>query len=204
MKSVQQHIGEQIRETPPGAILFPADFRGLGSDDAIRQALSRLVSEGVIERLGHGIYYLPQYDDELGKLIPSMEKIAEAIAAREHVRILPTGAAALNRLGLSTQVPMNIVYLTDGQRRNIQIGKGKLVFKPTTPKKFAFKGAISGMLIRALEDVNLNEITAEMRARIKVLIEKEDPQLLKYDLQLASAKTHDYLLQLIKDRHEVA
>jgi hypothetical protein len=204
MTSVQQRIGEQIQAAPAGAILFPADFRGLGSDDAIRQALSRLVSEGTIERLGHGIYYLPQYDDELGKLTPSMEKIAEAIAAREHVRILPTGATALNRLGLSTLVPMNIVYLTDGQRRIIQIGKGKLVFKPTTPKKFAFKGAISGMLIRALEDVKLNEITAEMRTRIKVLIEKEEPQLLKYDMQLASAKIHDYLLRLIKDRYEMA
>lgn len=205
MKSTHELIEGQIQKTQPGTILFPSDFRGLGSEDAIKKTLSRLAKEKVLDRLAHGIYLLPQYDEEFGKLTPSMEKIAEAIAAKEHVRIIPTGAHALNKLGLSTQVPMNIVYLTDGQRRTIKVGKGKLIFKATTPKKFAFKGPISGQLLLGLEEQNLETITNQMRERILSLMQKEDTVLLKHDLKLAQAKTHDYLIQLLNTtRHEMA
>lgn len=205
MESIQDKIHTQIQATEPGTILFPSDFRGMGSEDAVRQSLSRLSKEGVIERVAHGIYYLPQYDGELGKLSPSMEKIAEAIAGKEHIRIIPTGLHALNQLGLSTQVPMNIVYLTDGPRRTIKVGKGKLVFKSTTPKKFAFEGSISGAILLALEELNLNEITSDMRNRILSLLQKERPEPLKHDLKLAPVKIHNYLTELLNEsKHEMA
>lgn len=205
MESIQDKIETQIKATEPGTILFPSDFRGLGSEDAVRQSLSRLSKVGILDRLAHGIYLLPQYDEELGKLTPSMEKIAEAIAAKEHVRIIPTGMHALNKLGLSTQVPMNIVYLTDGPRRTIKVGKGKLVFKSTTPKKFAFEGSISGTLLIGLEKQNLKEITDDMRDRILSLLQKEEPRSLKHDLKLAPAKIHNYLIQLLNGpKHEMA
>ena len=201
MISASKYIENHIKELNPGTILFPSDFRGAGSENAIKLVLSRLTHEGIIERLGHGIYYLPQYDEELGKLTPSMEKIAKAIAAREQVRILPTGSTALNQLGLSTQIPMNAVYLTDGARRTIHIGEGTIIFKPTTPKKFAHKGKYSGLLIRALEDINLKDIDSDMYRRIRKLVQKEDNELLEHDLKLAPAKIHDYLLTIIKEQH---
>ncbi|MDD2792991.1 MAG: DUF6088 family protein [Sediminibacterium sp.] len=204
MASIQDSIEAQIKASNPGTIFFPSDFRGLGSEDAIRQSLSRLCKEGILDRLAQGIYLLPIYDEELGKLTPSMEKIAEAIAAKEHVRIMPTGMHALNKLGLSTQVPMNIVYLTDGPRRTIKVGKGKLIFKSTVPKKFAFSGSISRSLIIGLEEQNLNEITDDMQKRIQSLLKKEKPELLKHDLKLAPAKIHLYLTELLNSsKHEL-
>ena len=74
MISASKYIENHIKELNPGTILFPSDFRGAGSENAIKLVLSRLAQEGIIERLGHGIYYFPQYDDELGKLTPSMGK----------------------------------------------------------------------------------------------------------------------------------
>ena len=136
---------------------------------------------------------------ELNTEPPNEEKIAKAIAAREQVRILPTGSTALNQLGLSTQIPMNAVYLTDGARRTIHIGKGTIIFKPTTPKKFAYKGKYSGLLIRALEDINLKDIESDMYRRIRKLVQKEDNELLEHDLKLAPAKIHDYLFSIIKE-----
>lgn len=205
MNSTHQMIETHIQETQPGTILFPADFRGLGSEEAIKKTLSRLSKEGILDRVAHGIYLLPQYDEELGKLAPSMESIAEAIAAREHVRIIPTRATALNKLGLSTQIPMNVVYLTDGQRRRIRVGKRSLLFKATTPKKFAFKGQISGQLILGLEDQGIETLSEDMKDKVSDLLNKEQPDLLKHDLKLAPAKIHDFLLSLKKriQKHEV-
>ncbi len=50
----------------------------------------------------------------IGEVLPSAEEVALSIAKRDQVKIVPTDFYELNALGLSTQVPMNLVYLTDG------------------------------------------------------------------------------------------
>ncbi|EOR93731.1 hypothetical protein ADIARSV_3071 [Arcticibacter svalbardensis MN12-7] len=198
MKSVQQEISGQISAFQPGTIVFPTEFRGVGTDDAVRQALSRLAKEDKIERLAHGIYFLPKIHPTFGKLYPSMEEVAEAVAAHEHMRIRPAGAYALNKLGLSTQVPARLVYITDGQARQIKIGKGGIKFKPVTPKKFGMKGPISSLLIQGLEEMNTSQVTLAMEDRIKDLLSQETPDNLNYDLKLAPARISDYIIKLLK------
>ncbi|WP_036603517.1 DUF6088 family protein [Olivibacter sitiensis] len=196
MKSTHREILGKIDGFKPGTILFPTDFRGTGTEDAIKTALYRIVKEGKLERLAHGIYYLPKSHSIFGKLYPSLEEIADAIAKQEKVRIRPSGAYALNKLGLSTQVPTKQVYITDGQPREIRIGKGSIKFKSTTPKKFAMKGQISSLLIQALEEMDLKNITPEMKAHIKQLLDKENPEYLMADIKLAPAKVNDLLVNL--------
>ncbi len=196
MKSVHQEVVNRIGALKPGSILFPTDFRGIGTDDAIKKALSRLVKDSMLERLAHGIYFVPKNHPTFGKLYPSLEEVAEAVAEHEHVRIRPAGAYALNKLGLSTQVPTRQVYITDGQARQIKVGKGGIKFKPTTPKKFGMKGPISSLVIQALEELNLSQITPEMATRIRELLDKETPENLIEDIKLASAKVNDMLINL--------
>ncbi|MGF7079745.1 DUF6088 family protein [Mucilaginibacter sp. UYCu711] len=198
MNSIHQEISSQIKDFQPGVIVFPTDFRGLGTDDAIRQALSRLTKEGRIERLAHGIYFLPNIHPTFGKLYPSMEEVANAVAANEHMRIKPAGAYALNKLGLSTQVPARLVYITDGQARQITIGKGGVKFKPVSPKKFGMKGPISSLLIQGLEEMNISQITPNMEERIKQLLNQETMDNLYYDLKLAPARINDFIVKLLK------
>ena len=159
-------------------------------------ALSRLVKEEKVDRIAHGIYTLAKTHPVMGKLQPSLDEVAKAIAEREHVRIRPAGAYALNQLGLSDQVPTRLVYITDGQARTIMIGKGGIKFKPTTPKKFGMIGAISGLLIQALEELGPKQITPTLRERIKDLLQKEDPQKLRHDIQLAPAWINDLIISL--------
>jgi hypothetical protein len=196
MKSVHQEVISRIGTLKPGSILFPTDFRGIGTDDAIKKALSRLVKDSMLERLAHGIYFVPKNHPTFGKLYPSLEEVAEAVAEHEHVRIRPAGAYALNKLGLSTQVPTRQVYITDGQARQIKVGKGGIKFKPTTPKKFGMKGPISSLVIQALEELKLSQITPEMVTRIRELLDKETPENLMEDIKLASAKVNDMLINL--------
>jgi len=196
MKSVHQEVISRIGALKPGSILFPTDFRGLGTEDAIKKALSRLVKDSELERLAHGIYFVPKNHTTFGKLYPSLEEVAEAVAEHEHVRIRPAGAYVLNKLGLSTQVPTRQVYITDGQARQINVGKGGIKFKPTTPKKFGMKGPISSLVIQALEELELSQITPEMSTRIRELLDNETPENLMEDIKLASARVNDMLVSL--------
>ena len=114
MNTIQDDILERIRGQGRGKVFTPKDFLDLGSRDAADQSLSRLVKGGEIQRLGRGLYHFPRMNERLGiALGPDLDEIAEALARQTGSRVVPSGAVAANRLGLSTQVPAKPVYLTD-------------------------------------------------------------------------------------------
>ncbi|HET6994868.1 MAG TPA: DUF6088 family protein [Chitinophagaceae bacterium] len=149
-QSLHSRLEREIDRKQPGKILFPTDFLELGNPEAIHMAFSRLAEQEIVIRLGKGIYAKPKMDPILGAVLPSLEDIAGAIAKKEKVIIRPTGTYALNKLGLSTQVPTKVVFLTNGSRRRIQIGRGTITFKPTTPKNLAAENEIVFLAIQSL------------------------------------------------------
>lgn len=167
--SIQTLLKEVISQKPPGKILFPSDFLALGSASAIHMALSRLVKKKALTRLGKGIYVKPQTDPVIGTVLPSLDAIAHAIAEKERVIIRPTGSHALNKLGLSTQVPMKVIYLTNGSRRRIKIGRGVITFEPTTPKNLAAKNELVFLAIQSLIELGPTGTTQKV---IDILTEK--------------------------------
>lgn len=183
--SVESKIVEQIKALPAGELLLPADFRELGSSEAVRLSLFRLEKEGVIVRVAQGIYVRPQISKLIGPLTPSAEEVAEAIAKRDRIRIVPTGSYALNALGLSAQVPMNIVLLTDGSPREIKVGKRTIKFKKTTPKNLLAKGKISRLVIQALKEIGNGNVKEAEEQKILEALKKEDVKDLKHDIALA-------------------
>lgn len=185
MQSVEKQIEKSIKSKPKGSLVLPDDYLSLGSSDAIRKALDRLENKQVILRVAHGIYVRPKISRLIGPLIPTAEEVAEAIAKRDRIRTVPTGSYALNALGLSTQVPMNIVLLTDGSPREIRVGKRKIKFKKTTPKNLLAKGKISRLVIQALKEIGNGKVTIEEEIKIVDLLKKEDEKDLKHDIALA-------------------
>jgi hypothetical protein len=188
-----------ISRRKPGDILFPADFRGKGTQAAIKKALSRLAKEGRIRRLAHGIYYTPKIDPILGELRPDVDEVVKMIARKEHIRVRPTGAAALHSLGLTTQVPTKRVYLTDGSSRRFTLGKMQVHFKATSPKKLSTKGSISSLVIQAIEELGVEHINPDLERKLQQSLLKEEPRTLKHDLALASAKVNDYIIRIMKN-----
>ncbi len=183
--SIENEIVKRITKFPKGELLFPADFSEMGSSEAVRLALFRLEKEGMITRVAQGIYVRPKESSLIGVLIPTAEEVAEAIAKRDRMRTIPTGSYALNALGLSTQVPMNIVLLTDGSPREIKVGKRKIKFKKTTPKNLLAKGKISSLVIQALKEIGNGKVTNEEEIKIINLLKKESEKDLKHDITLA-------------------
>lgn len=199
-QSVHNQIYNKITKHKRGKLFFPSEFSDFGSVLAINTALSRLEKEGVIERIAQGIYLYPKKDPVFGSLYPSTEEIAASIAKRDHARIIPTGAAAFQKLGLSTQVPMNLVYLTDGAPRKIRVGKQNITFKPTTAKKMAIKGSLSSLVIQALEELGKAELDSELQTRILKILEKETLKNLAHDAKLAPAWIADILKKAAKEK----
>jgi ribosomal protein S19E (S16A) len=185
MKSIEDTILKCIEALPKGALFLPADFNNLGSSEAVRLSLFRLEKEGVISRVAQGLYVRPKESSLIGKLTPTAEEVAEAIAKRDRIRTVPTGSYALNALGLSTQVPMNIVLLTDGSPRVIKVGKRTIRLKKTTPKNLLAKGQISRLVIQALKEIGNGKVNESEEKKILELLKKEDVRALNHDIALA-------------------
>jgi hypothetical protein len=177
-----------------GALFFADNFAALGSQDAIRQALARLVKKEMVVRVAHGIFVRPRKDEILGDILPGIEEIAAAIARRDKARIVPTGTYALHHLGLSAQVPLNIVYLTDGAARKVRIGNRTITFKKSTPKNVAAVGEISRLAIQALRTIGKDKVTSAQIEHIHSLLRNEKRTRLEHDIRLAPA----WIRELIK------
>lgn len=196
---VHKEIEKKLLKGKGGQLFFLSDFRGLGSEAAIRKSFSRLSKTGKVKRIAQGIYLIPKIDPVLGELMPSMESVAETIAKKEHIRIKPVGAFALHKLGLTTQIPMKLVYLTDGPARIVRIGKNTIKFKPTTPKKLSMEGKLSSLIIQALEELGTENLDPNIKHRIKELLFKEDHKKLLKDIKLAPANISDFVFALLKE-----
>ena len=185
MQSIEKKIEKSIRSKPKGALVLPYDYLLYGTSRAIQKSLERLENKQVIIRVAQGIYVRPKISKLIGQLTPTAEEVAEAIAKRDRIKTLPTGSYALNALGLSTQVPMNIVLLTDGSPRIIKVGKRTIKFKKTTPKNLLAKGKISRLAIQALKEIGNGKVSEEEENIIVHLLKKEDEKDLKHDIVLA-------------------
>ncbi len=199
MKSIEKQIERSIKSKPMGSLILPDDYLSFGSSDAIRKALDRLENKKVIVRVAQGIYVRPKISKLIGPLVPTAEEIAEAIAKRDRIRTVPAGSYALNALGLSTQVPMNIVLLTDGSPREIKVGKRTIKFKKTTPKNLLAKGKISRLVIQALKEIGNSKIKEEEVQKIIDFLKKEDKKDLMHDIALAPVWIQKIMKKALND-----
>lgn len=110
-----------------------------------------------------GIYDYPRFSEFLKKeMPPDIDQVAQALSRKFNWRIQPTGNAALNQLGLSTQVPGSWVYLSDGPDREYEFVTQSLVFKNTNTKNIGFKTSESGLLVQALTALGKSHVTPQV------------------------------------------
>src|ERR1043166_5261935 len=121
MPTVAEKILSHADTLPEGALIGAKEFLHLGSRAAVDQALKRLHGPKELMRVGRGVYVRP-VKTRFGMRAPAAEKVVERIAATRAETIAPHGAAAANALGLTTQVPTKLVYLTSGPNRRLRLG----------------------------------------------------------------------------------
>lgn len=168
------------RKVNKGGIFFIADFTELGNYEAVRKSLQRLTKDDSIKRIAKGIYFLPKKHERLGIIYPHAEQIAKAIAKRDKARIIATGSTALNLLGLSTQIPMKVVFLTDGSARNIKVGNQTIQFKKTNPKNLSIEHRLTNLIIQALKAIGEKNVEQEQIDKIQTIIDESNERELIY------------------------
>lgn len=178
-----------VKHAKEGTVFIPDDFTTCGTPDAVRSGLSRLCRNGDLCRFAKGIYYIPAYDKWDGTLRePSLDAIALKIAQRDNARVIPTGAYALNKLGLSTQVPANIIYITDGSARQMRFGEGKsIIFRHSNDLgNFAYQSRLMQLAVLAMREIGEKTITENQKEIIKNMItEHVSEQDFNHDIVLA-------------------
>ncbi len=161
-------------------IFFIADFTELDNYEAVRKSLQRLTKDDSIKRIAKGIYFLPKKHERLGIIYPHAEQIAKAIAKRDKARIIATGSTALNLLGLSTQIPVKVVFLTDGSARNIKVGNQTIQFKKTNPKNLSIEHRLTNLIIQALKAIGEKNVQQEQIDKIQTIIDQSGERELIY------------------------
>lgn len=185
--SLEDRIMANVTRRGRGCVFFGEDFHSLGSPEAVRQALSRLAREGVVRRIGTGLYHFPAINEKLGgALPPSMDTVARAIARRTGSRIVATGAQAANLLGLSTQVPAKPIYLTNGSSRSVAVGNYSISFRHVGPRRMGVKNDISVLVFEALRYIGRVNVTDQVVSRLRHSLPDDAKAELRRDLHRGS------------------
>ncbi len=131
MLAVANRIMKRIRAYGRGQKVFsPKEFLDLGSRAAVDKALSRLVQDNVLRRIGRGLYDWPKMSGILKQLAPPNAELAvRTIAKRDRITVMPDGIVAAHRLGLTNAVPAKTSYVTDGATRILKIGGRTVEFR---------------------------------------------------------------------------
>lgn len=178
MNTKTDTITRRIRAKQRGWVFTPKDFLDIASVTTVNQILFRLTNDGIIRRLDHGIYDFPKISNTLGFLSPSADDLAKAISG--HYKIFPSGAAAANYLGLSTQVPAKPTYLTDGPTKTRKIGNRTITLKHA---KLPIKDKINSkvnLLLQALYYLGHRNMDYQLIQQCtKLLDDKDMKDLLK-------------------------
>ena len=178
-ESVYEKIRGQIEKRGQGAVFVTREFLEFGSRAAVDEALSRLTKEGVIRRLGRGLYDYPRTHPVFGPVSADPDQVAAAIARKTGGRLQIAGARAANALGLSTQVPARPVYLTDGRRRTVQVGGQTIELRHAAPRSLAGAGRIEGTVIQALRHLGPDQIGADTVARLRQTLTSGEKEALR-------------------------
>ena len=194
-ESIEIKILRKIKRAKNNLLFSVGMFSKFGNAKAVNKALERLTKEEKLYRVTTGFYALPKKHDVFGMILPSIDEIALSIAKRDKARVVPTGSYALYKLGLTTQIPMNVVYYTDTSARFVKVGKRTIKFKKASSRNLAFKGEISMLAVQALRSLGKGNATNEEITHIKVVLQNENPIHLKHDLLLAPVWIRELLAQ---------
>lgn len=187
MQSIDSKILSRVYGSGRGSVFTPGHFLNIGNRTAVDKALSRLVLKGTIRRLARGLYDYPKTHPVMGVLSPNPDTIAKALAGKHGIRLQPSGAYAANLLGLSTQVPAKIVYLTDDPSRTVRVGNQEIRLQRTTPRNMGPAGRVSGLVIQALRHLGQKHVDDIIIQALQRKLSTHDKKQLIRDIAFAPA-----------------
>ena len=172
MISITNQI-EKIMSENQGKVFSINDFYNLGTKNTIKSILYRLNKENQITRLIEGLYIKPKYSKILKEYsYPDASEIAEKLANKFSWTISPAGDTALNYMGLSTQIPNEYIYISDGPYREYLYRDKKIIFKHTTNRNITSYSKELSILIQAIKTLGKDNISKEDIKKLAIFAKK--------------------------------
>jgi len=190
-------IRERIRQSEYGMVYVAVDFVDICDKTNINAYLARLAEEGLIRRVMCGVYYKAEYNEMLGEYVtPAVDNVAQALARNFGWTIVPCGDAALNILGLSTQVPATYVYVSDGTYKEYTFHNITIQFKRTTNREVSKLSYKTALIIQALKALGKDRIDDSIITRLQSILAAEEKAIMLLEAKTATAWIYDYIKQI--------
>ncbi len=200
MQSIENKAINRIYGNGRGWSFSKKDFLDLADDGAIRLSLMRLTERGTIRRVIRGIYDYPRFSELLQETMGSdLDQIAHALARKFGWRIQVSGNTALNLLGLSTQVPAQAVYLSDGPSKTYEIGKRTLSFQKKSLKESGFKHLESELVVQSLKELGRERVDAALRKKLQQVIPSGTWPKIVRDTKSATAWIQEIIREIAEE-----
>ena len=172
-----KQIQDRIKNASDGTVFVNTDFVDIANQETVRKNLNRLVQTGVLKRVFNGVYEKPKYSKLLGEYIAvDPDAVAKALARSYHWIIAPCGNAALNLLGLSTQVPAVYSYVSDGPYKIYELGSTKIEFKHRANKEISGLSYTTSLVVQALKALGKSNISSDVIQILRNNLSKENKQ----------------------------
>ena len=169
-------VKNRINTFETGTVFTATDFADIADAKTVHMSLTRLTDENTIRKVTRGIYLKPKFSTLLNEELHARpDDVAHSIARNYGWTIIPSDAAALNVLGLSTQVPAKWQYISNGPYKEYNINGTQISFKHTNKNteltQVSYKTAL---VIRALKALGKNNVSeSEIRSISEKLSESE-------------------------------
>ena len=192
-------IRGNIERAESGSVFVSTDFTDITDKKTVNMGLIRLADEGLVKKILFGVYYKPEYNELLGETVaPSPNKVAHALARNFGWTIVPCGDTALNLLGLSTQVPSQWVYVSDGAYKEYSFDNTVIKFKRTTNKEISKLSYKTALTIQALKALGKDNVSEQIICRLKKALSEEDKEKMLTEAKSATSWVYEYIKAICK------
>ena len=187
-------IRDRINRSDIGTVYVAVDFVDISDKTSVNAYLARLVDDGLIRRVLRGVYDKPEYNDFLGEYVaPAPDKVANALARNFGWTIVPCGDTALNLLGLSTQVPAEWVYVSDGTYKKYTYDNTTIEFKKTTNKEVSKLSYKTALTVQALKALGKEKIDDTVINRLTKLLTADEKKTMLEEAKAATSWIYEYI-----------
>lgn len=200
-KTTADKMLRRIRAKGRGSVFTPKDFLDIGSRDNVDKTLSRLADKGLIRRLDRGLFDLPKVHPILGVLSPTIDKLAQAVASKTGNKAFPSGAAAANILGLTTQVPARPVFLTNGTSAIKNVAGRTLTFQHARIPLIDSISLRANYTLQALHYLGRKEVDSQVLGQCLKHLDDRDIKGLTLAAPKLPAWMVDVVSRMKKDKH---
>ena len=192
-----------IEASEYGSVFVSTDFTDITNKKTVNMGLIRLAEEGLIKKILFGVYYKPEFSELLGEAVaPSPNKVAHALARNFGWTIVPCGDTALNLLGLSTQVPSQWVYVSDGAYKEYSFDNTVIRFKKTANKEISNVSYKTALIIQALKVFGKENINAEILSRLQNTLTDDERKQMFIEAKSVTAWIYEYIRAICKSTPE--